>query len=90
MGRCTGCHDITENRINSLPNDKILDWSKIKAFAEDKVNLTQKLKFALGRVENCGEWRKSWLPAFSPYPTMFSNGYFLWSLKVLFVWLTVN
>ena len=38
--------------FNSLPNDKILDWSKLKAFADDKINVTVKLKFSLGRVEN--------------------------------------
>ena len=38
--------------INSLPNDKILDSSKFKAFADDKRILTQKLKFVSRRVEN--------------------------------------
>ena len=38
--------------LNSLPNDKTVDLLKLKAFADDKLNLTQKLKFALGRVEN--------------------------------------
>ena len=41
--------------MNSLPDDKILDLSKLKVFAEDKVNMTQKLKFPLGRVENIVE-----------------------------------
>ena len=27
-------------RVNSLPNDKFLDWSKLKAFADDKRNAT--------------------------------------------------
>ena len=36
--------------VNSLPNDKILDYSKFKAFADKKVIVTQ--KFGLGRVEN--------------------------------------
>ena len=36
---------------SSLPNDKILDLSKVKAFAADNLNVYQKLKFALGRVE---------------------------------------
>ena len=27
-------------RVNSLPNDKILDWSKLKAFADGKINGT--------------------------------------------------
>ena len=38
--------------FNSLPNNKFLDWSKLKAFADDKLNLAEKLKFVLGRVEN--------------------------------------
>ena len=40
------------NSIDPLPNDKILDWSKFKAFADDKMIVTQKLKFVLGRIEN--------------------------------------
>ena len=38
--------------FNSLPNDKILDLSKLKGFADDKRNMTQKLKFVSVRVEN--------------------------------------
>ena len=34
----------------SLPNDKIVDWSNSKAFADNKINVTEKLKFALRRV----------------------------------------
>ena len=30
----------------------ILDWSKLKAFADDKINVTEKLKCVFGRVEN--------------------------------------
>ena len=30
----------------------MLDWSKLKAFADDNLNVNQKFKFALGRVEN--------------------------------------
>ena len=64
--------------VNSLPNDRSLDWSKLKAFADDKINVTKKLKFALGLEEkNCKKRRKCWLPAFSPFPTMFSKGFFL-------------
>ena len=37
---------------NSLPNNNILDWTKLKAFADDKLNLTKNLKLVLGRVEN--------------------------------------
>ena len=41
--------------MNSLPNEKILDWSKFKAFADDKINVNEQLKFGLGRVENIVE-----------------------------------
>ena len=41
--------------INFLPNGKILDLPKFKAFKEDKLNMTEKLKFAMGRVENVAE-----------------------------------
>ena len=45
------CH-VDFNSYNPLPNDKILDLSKLKTFADNKINVTQKLKFALGRVKN--------------------------------------
>ena len=35
-----------------LPNDKFLDWSKLKAFADDKINVTQKQNIYLGQGEN--------------------------------------
>ena len=38
--------------LNSLPYDKILDWFKLKAFADNKINVVQKLEFVDGRVEN--------------------------------------
>ena len=38
--------------FNSLPNNKILDWSKLKAFVDDKINANKKLKFNFRRVEN--------------------------------------
>ena len=37
----------------------------------------KKHKFSLGWEEkHCGKRRKCWLPAFSPFPTMFSKGFF--------------
>ena len=35
----------------TLPNDKFVDWSKLKAFADDKLKETKRLKIVLGRVE---------------------------------------
>ena len=37
---------------NSLPNDNFFYFSKLKAFADDKINVTHKLKFALARERN--------------------------------------
>ena len=38
--------------VNSLPKDKFSDWSELEAFADDNINVTEKLKSVLGRVEN--------------------------------------
>ena len=38
--------------INSLPNDNFLDWTKFKAFADDKSNVAKNLIFLFDRVEN--------------------------------------
>ena len=32
-------------KLNSLLNDKILDWSKMKALADNKINVAEKLEF---------------------------------------------
>ena len=37
--------------IISLPNDKIFDWSKLKAVADNKINSNKKSELVLGRVE---------------------------------------
>ena len=38
--------------FNSLPNDKFLYLSKLKAFADVKINVREKLEFVLGSMEN--------------------------------------
>ena len=64
--------------LNSFPNDKILDWFKLKDFADDKINVTQRLNFILGMAENfVGKEEKCPLPPFSSFPTMFSKDFFL-------------
>ena len=48
-------HDVNQTtncRLNPLPNDNILDWSKFKAFADNKTNVTENMKFILGRAES--------------------------------------
>ena len=60
--------------INSLQKKTdILERSKLKVFADDKINFTKKNEISLGKdKKHCGKWRKCWLPAFSPFLTMFS------------------
>ena len=38
--------------LNSLPNYKFSDFSKLKALADDKITVKEKLEFVLGSVEN--------------------------------------
>ena len=38
--------------ITSLPNDKNVDWSKLKRFADDNLNIAQMMEFSFDRVEN--------------------------------------
>ena len=38
--------------FQSLTNDKIFDWTNLKVFADGKINVTEKLHFVLGKVEN--------------------------------------
>ena len=38
--------------FDPLPNDKILDLSKFKTLADDKINENEKLKFVLGMAQN--------------------------------------
>ena len=45
--------DLSSNQyLNPLPDDKILDWSKLKAFADDKLNVTKMIISVFDRVEN--------------------------------------
>ena len=46
------CDGSNFMHVNSLPNDKFVDRSKLTAFAVDKINMTEKSKFVLGRIEN--------------------------------------
>ena len=55
-----------------FPNEKCLDWTKFKAFVDDKFNvpiIIMSVFFYGGK--DCGKSRKCWLPAFSTFPKMF-------------------
>ena len=42
----------TDHKLNFLPYNEILDWSKFEASANDDINVIEKMKNVLGRVEN--------------------------------------
>ena len=45
--------------VNSLPNDKIYDRSKLKAFADDNINVEKKIEIGVGKGrKHCGKRRK--------------------------------
>ena len=70
------------NQFNSLPNDKILDWSNLKAFVDDKIKVTENLKFVHGRVENIvGKGKNTGFQHFVLFPLMFSKSLFLKVVK---------
>ena len=73
--------------VNCWPYNKFLDWSKLKAFAESKVNVAEKLKFVLGRVENIvGKGENAGYQHFLLWPRCFQKSSILWSLKVGIIW----
>ena len=73
--------------FNPLLNDKILDWSKLKAFADDKIDVTEKLKIVLGRVENTGgKEENAGNQHFLLFPQCFQKVTFSGSLKVRILW----
>ena len=69
------CCLVCQCMFNSLPNDKILDDSKLKVFAEDKINVAKKLKFVLGRVENMGKGENAGYQHFLLFPRCFQKAF---------------
>ena len=69
--------------FSSLPNNKISDWSKFKVFADDIINVTQKLKFILERAENIvGKGENAGHQHFLLFQQCFLKAFFTGSLKV--------
>ena len=60
--------------FTSESKDKISDLSQFKVFA-DKIRVTRKLKFVVGRLENTvGKRENAERQQFFPFPAMFSKG----------------
>ena len=68
--------------FNPLPNANILDWSKLLAFADDKRNVTRKLKFVFERLENIvGEGENAGYQHFLLFPHCFQKASFFRVIK---------
>ena len=49
--------------INPLPNDKFLDWFKLRVLADNKIKVIGKNEICFGKDRKyCGKRRKYWLP----------------------------
>ena len=73
----------TSGAFNSLKKKKKIDWSKIKAFADDKINVTSEQKFFLEWVENiAGKRENAGYQHFLFFPQCFQRDSCPESLKV--------
>ena len=86
-----GLKFVVWGRVISLPKNEILDWSKLQAFADNKINVTEKLQFVLGKVENIvGKGENAGYQHSLPFPQCFEKAAFSGSLKFGIVWQRVN
>ena len=82
---------IDVGQLNTLPNNRILDWSKFKAFADNKSNVIEKLKFVLQRTESMvGKGENAGFQHFLLFPLCFQRPLSWVSLKVGIVWSRVK
>ena len=71
--------------FNPLKNKKKFGLHKIESICRLKSKCNQQFEncFDKGR-KHCGKRRKCWLPAFSPFSTMFSKTFFRRVVKSLY------
>ena len=73
--------------FNPLPNDKLLDVTIVKAFADDKLNIVKMMILLCSRVENTvGKGENAGFQRFLLFPQCFPKASSLGSLKVGIVW----
>ena len=73
--------------VLALANNKILDWSKLKAFADNKINVTKLLKFFGGRLESIvGKGENAGYQHFLLFLQCFQKASLLRLLKARIVW----
>ena len=74
-------------RLNSLPNSKTVDQFKLKAFADGKIVVAQKLTIGLESIDNIvGKVENASYQHFLLFPQCFQKATFSGSLIVIFVW----
>ena len=70
---------------------EIFNWSKLKKIANDKIDVTQKLKFGFGRIENIvGKGENAGYQHFLLFPQCFQKAFVSESLKAVIVWYGVK
>ena len=70
-------------KFKSLPNDKILDVTNLKAIADDKTNVAQMMVSVFDSIENIvGKGENAGYQHFLLFPKCFQKSSFLGSLKV--------
>ena len=74
-------------RITSLRNDKDLDWSKLKAFADNRIGVNEMMICLSNRIENIvGKGENAGFQHFLLFPQCFQQTSSLRSSKVGIVW----
>ena len=71
-----GLKTDNSSTLYSLPKNKIFSESNLKGFSKDKDDSKVEIYYGTGKIH----WRKRricWLPAFSPFPTMFTKNFIL-------------
>ena len=90
------CTDVNADRsskwqvcvyLNPLPDDKILGLSKLKAFADDKLNVTHNIKVVFLRIENIvGKEENAGYQHYLLFPQCFQKAFSSSAAKVVNVW----
>ena len=79
--------DVTVFTLYLTTNFNLRQWSKFKAFADDKKNVNKKQKIFLGWVENIvGKGENAAFQHFLLFPQCFQKASFSGSLEVGIVW----
>ena len=74
--------------FNPFPNNKILDWSKLEVFADDKINVTKKIEFFFffNDRKHCGKGENAGYQHFLLFPQCFQRELLAGLLKDGIVW----